>query len=139
MHIEARLFEILTAFFVLAAIVYGALTAIFQYGGIEWAGTTALVLTAGLSLITGTFFRFVARRLDTRPEDYEEAEISDGAGDLGFFSAGSYWPILLAGAAAFAAIALAFFQPWLIVLAVVLILAAAAGLVFEYHVGPEKH
>ena len=46
---------------------------------------------------------------------------------------------LLAGAAAFAAIALAFFQPWLIVLAVVLILAAAAGLVFEYHDGPEKH
>ncbi len=67
MHIEARLFEILTAFFVLAAVVYGTLTAIFQYGGIEWAGTTALVLTAGLSLITGTFFRFVARRLDTRP------------------------------------------------------------------------
>ncbi len=96
MHIEARLFEILTAFFVLAAIVYGALTAIFQYGGIEWAGTTALVLTAGLSLITGTFFRFVARRLDTRPEDYEDAEISDGAGELGFYAPHSWWPILIA-------------------------------------------
>lgn len=90
-------------------------------------------------LIVGTYFRFVARRLDTRPEDYEDAEISDGAGDLGFFSAGSYWPILLAGAAAFAAIALAFYQPWMIVLAVALIIAAAAGLVFEYHIGPEKH
>ena len=85
MHIEARLFEFLTAFFVLAAVVYAVLTAMFQYGGIEWAGTTALVLTAGLTLITGTFFRFVARRLDTRPEDYEDAEISDGAGELGFF------------------------------------------------------
>ena len=63
MHIEARLFEFLTAFFVLAAVVYAVLTAMFQYGGIEWAGTTALVLTAGLTLITGTFFRFVARRL----------------------------------------------------------------------------
>ena len=94
MHIEARLFEFLTAFFVLAAVVYGVLTAMFQYGGVEWAGVTALVLTSGLTLITGTFFRFVARRLDTRPEDYEDAEISDGAGELGFYSPHSWWPIV---------------------------------------------
>ncbi|BDB61229.1 MULTISPECIES: cytochrome c oxidase subunit 4 [Rhodococcus] len=138
MKIEAKLFEVVTVFFVLVAIVYGTFTGLSDKG-IEWAGLTAIVLSAGLTLIVGTYFRFVARRLDTRPEDYEDAEISDGAGDLGFFSAGSYWPILLAGAAAFAAIALAFYQPWMIVLAVALILAAAAGLVFEYHIGPEKH
>ncbi|MGW0020418.1 cytochrome c oxidase subunit 4 [Rhodococcus sp. NPDC003382] len=138
MKIEAKLFEVVTVFFVLVAIVYGTFTGLSRTG-IEWAGLTAIVLSAGLTLIVGTYFRFVARRLDTRPEDYEDAEISDGAGDLGFFSAGSYWPILLAGAAAFAAIALAFFHPWMIVVAVFLILAAAAGLVFEYHIGPEKH
>ncbi|SUE14458.1 cytochrome c oxidase subunit iv [Rhodococcus gordoniae] len=138
MKIEAKLFEVVTVFFVLVAIVYGTFTGLSDKG-IEWAGLTAIVLSAGLTLIVGTYFRFVARRLDTRPEDYEDAEISDGAGDLGFFSAGSYWPILLAGAAAFAAIALAFYQPWMIVLAVALIIAAAAGLVFEYHLGPEKH
>ncbi|AYA26882.1 cytochrome c oxidase subunit 4 [Rhodococcus rhodochrous] len=138
MKIEAKLFEVVTVFFVLVAIVYGTFTGLSDKG-IEWAGLTAIVLSAGLTLIVGTYFRFVARRLDTRPEDYEDAEISDGAGDLGFFSAGSYWPILLAGAAAFAAIALAFYQPWMIVLAVALIIAAAAGLVFEYHIGPEKH
>ena len=66
MHIEARLFEFLTAFFALVTVVYGALTALYANGGIEWAGTTALVLTTGLTLLTGTFFRFVARRLDTR-------------------------------------------------------------------------
>ncbi|MBH0121754.1 cytochrome c oxidase subunit 4 [Rhodococcus sp. HM1] len=138
MKIEAKLFEVVTVFFVLVAIVYGTFTGLSRTG-IEWAGLTAIVLSAGLTLIVGTYFRFVARRLDTRPEDYEDAEISDGAGDLGFFSAGSYWPILLAGAAAFAAIALAFFHPWMIVVAVFLILSAAAGLVFEYHIGPEKH
>ncbi|MEE2031559.1 cytochrome c oxidase subunit 4 [Rhodococcus chondri] len=138
MKIEAKLFEVVTVFFVLVAIVYGTFTALSERGT-EWAGLTALVLSAGLTLIVGTYFRFVARRLDTRPEDYEDAEISDGAGDLGFFSAGSFWPILLAGAAAFAAVSLAFFQPWMIVLAVVLVVAAAAGLVFEYHLGPEKH
>ncbi|KDF01775.1 cytochrome C oxidase subunit IV [Mycobacterium sp. ENV421] len=139
MHIEARLFEILTAFFVLAAVVYGTLTAIFQYGGIEWAGTTALVLTAGLSLITGTFFRFVARRLDTRPEDYEDAEISDGAGELGFYAPHSWWPILIALAFSTAAVGAALWLPWLIAAGVVFVMAAVCGLVFEYYIGPEKH
>jgi hypothetical protein len=138
MNLEAKIFELVTVFFVLVAIVYGTFTGLSDKG-IEWAGLTALVLSAGLTLIIGTYFRFVARRLDTRPEDFEDAEISDGAGDLGFFSAGSYWPILLAGAAAFAAISLAFFQGWMIVIAVVLVIGASAGLVFEYHLGPEKH
>jgi hypothetical protein len=139
MHIEARLFEILTAFFVLAAVVYGALTAVFQYGGVEWAGTTALVLTAGLSLITGTFFRFVARRLDTRPEDYEDAEISDGAGELGFYAPHSWWPILIALSFSTAAVGAALWLPWLIAAGVVFVIAAVCGLVFEYYIGPEKH
>ena len=86
MHIEARLFEFIAAFFIVTAVLYGVLTAMFATGGEEWAGTTALALTGGLALIMATFFRFVARRLDTRPEDYEGAEISDGAGELGFFS-----------------------------------------------------
>jgi len=139
MHIEARLFEILTAFCVIAAIAYGVLTAMFQYGGIEWAGTTALVLTAGLSLIIGTFFRFVARRLDTRPEDYDEAEISDGAGELGFFAPHSWWPILIALSFSTAAVGAALWLPWLIAAGVVFVIAAVCGLVFEYYIGPEKH
>ena len=139
MRIEARLFEILTGFFILAAIAYGTLTALFEQGGLEWAGTTALVLTAGLSLIIGTFFRFVARRLDTRPEDYDDADIADGAGELGFFSPHSWWPILIALSFSTAAIGAALWLPWLIVSGVVMVLAAVSGLVFEYYVGPEKH
>ncbi|MDT5150002.1 MAG: hypothetical protein QOI01_1735 [Mycobacterium sp.] len=139
MHIEARLFEILTAFFALCAVGYGALTAIYAYGGIEWAGTTALVLTTGLSLIIGTFFRFVARRLDTRPEDYEDAEIADGAGELGFYSPSSWWPLLIALSASVTAVAVAMWLPWLIAAGATFVIATAAGLVFEYYTGPEKH
>ncbi|MET7770314.1 cytochrome c oxidase subunit 4 [Nocardia sp. NPDC005366] len=138
MKIEARIFELLTVFFVIIAIVYGFFTGRSRTG-VEWAGTTAMVLTAGLSLIIGTYFRFVARRLDLRPEDYEDAEIVDGAGDLGFFSPGSPWPILLAGAGSITALGLAFFQFWLIGIGVVCVLIAAGGLVFEYYLGPEKH
>lgn len=138
MKIEAKIFEILTVFFLLVGIVYALFTG-FSRTGVEWAGVTAIALSVGLTLIIGTYFRFVARRLDTRPEDFDDAEISDGAGDLGFFSPGSFWPILLAGAASVTAIGFAFFLWWLIAFGVVLVLTAAAGLVFEYHLGPEKH
>ncbi|HEY6574166.1 MAG TPA: cytochrome c oxidase subunit 4 [Mycobacterium sp.] len=139
MHIEARLFEFLTAFFALVTVVYGVLTALYANGGIEWAGTTALVLTTGLTLITGTFFRFVARRLDTRPEDYEDAEVSDGAGELGFYSPGSWWPLLIALSASVTAVSVALWLPWLMAAGAVFVIATAAGLVFEYYIGPEKH
>ena len=139
MHIEARLFEFLTAFFALASVVYGVLTAMYAPGGIEWAGTTALVLTTGLSLIVGTFFRFVARRLDTRPEDYEDAEIADGAGELGFYPPHSWWPLMIALSASVTAVGMAMWLPWLIVAGVCFVLATVCGLVFEYHMGPEKH
>ena len=66
MHIEARLFEFLTAFFVLSAVVYAVLTAMFQYGGVEWAGVTALVLVLLMganALVTGILQIAVAVRL----------------------------------------------------------------------------
>ena len=96
-------------------------------------------MTAGLSLIIGTFFRFIARRLDTRPEDYNEADISDGAGELGFFSPHSWWPILIALAFSTAAVGAALWLPWLIATGIVCVLAAVSGFVFEYYIGPEKH
>src|SRR3954463_6956415 len=129
MHVEARLFEFLTAFFFVAAIVYVILSH-------EPVGSAGLFLTGGLSLIISTYFRFVARRLEMRPEDNPDAEVSDGAGDVGFFSPGSYWPIALAGSAALLAISLAFFHIWAIAISVVILLLAVGGLVFEYHIRP---
>jgi cytochrome c oxidase subunit IV len=133
MWVEARLFEIITAFCFLVAIVYTVLTG-------EPVGVAGLFLTGGLCLIVGTYFRFVARRLETvRPEDNAEAEVSDGAGDVGFFSPSSYWPIALAGAAGLLAISLAFFHVWAITISVIILLLAVAGLVFEYHIRPADH
>jgi hypothetical protein len=65
--------------------------------------------------------------------------VSDGAGDVGFFSPGSYWPIALAASAALVGIALAFFYVWLLIIAGVLLLIAVGGLVFEYHIRPAGH
>jgi hypothetical protein len=132
MKVESRIFEIITAFFFLAAIVYAVLSH-------EPVGIAALFLTGGLSLIIGTYFRFVSRRLEERPEDNPEAEVSDGAGDVGFFSPGSYWPIGVAACAALCGVALAFWHVWLLVIGGVLLLLAVGGLVFEYHIRPAEH
>jgi hypothetical protein len=132
MKVESRIFEIITVFFFLAAIIYTVLAQ-------EPVGIAALFLTGGLSLIIGTYFRFVSRRLEARPEDNPEAEVSDGAGDVGFFSPGSYWPIGVAACAALCGIALAFWYVWLLVIGGVLLLLAIGGLVFEYHIRPAEH
>ena len=81
----------------------------------------------------------MARRLDTRPEDYDDAEIADGAGELGFYSAHSWWPILIALSASVTAVGGALWLPWLLITGVVFVLGSVSGLVFEYYVGPEKH
>jgi hypothetical protein len=98
----------------------------------------ALILSGGLMAIAGSFFWFVSRRIDPRPEDRPDAEIAEGAGDLGFFSPGSYWPIGIAGAATVTGVALAFVQIWLVVIGVVALGFTVGGLLFEYYVGGRR-
>lgn len=138
MKIEGRIFEAVAGFAFLMAIVYGLWTGLAD-NYVEPAGLVALTLTGGLCLIVGTYMRFVARRIESRPEDDDDAEISDGSGELGFFSPGSYWPIILAGAATLGALALALYFWWLIILAGIGLIIAVGGLVFEYHMGPKAH
>ncbi len=132
MKVESRIFEIVTAFFFIAAIVYTVLAR-------EPVGVAALFLTGGLSLIIGTYFRFVARRLEQRPEDNPEAEVADGAGDVGFFSPGSYWPFGLGLSVGLMGISLAYMYFWAVTISLVILVISIGGLVFEYHVRPSEH
>jgi hypothetical protein len=132
MRTESRIFELLTIFFFLVAIIYVLIAR-------EPAGSAALFLTGGLSLIVGTYFRFVSRRVELRPEDNPGAEVSDGAGDVGFFSPGSYWPFGLALSVALLGISLAFMYFWAVTISAVILVISVGGLVFEYHVRPSDH
>ncbi|MEV6832771.1 cytochrome c oxidase subunit 4 [Amycolatopsis sp. NPDC051102] len=136
MKVEARIFFIVAIFAVFMAAVYWVWTGLSATHGPEPVGIVALFLTGGLAFLAGSYMQFVSRRIEPRPEDREDAEISDGAGELGFFSPGSYWPIGMAATAALAAVALAFFHIWLLVIALVALLITIGGLVFEYHTGP---
>jgi len=126
MKMEARIFLFVTVFLFVSAAVY-----------IPWSGDpiggTALVLAGGLCGMCGTYFAFIARRIEPRPEDRAEAEISEGAGELGFFSPSSYWPFTIGLATTVTGFGMAFWTPWLLVLGGVAILTTTGGLLFEYY------
>ena len=132
MRVEARLFGLLCGLFFAFAIAYGVWTWI-EDGRVEVAGTTALVLTGALALIVGSYFWFISRRIDPRPEDRLDADIAEGAGELGFFSPVSYWPVGLAFAAMIGVLGLAFSEYWILALGLIGVLFAAGGMLFEYY------
>jgi Cytochrome c oxidase subunit IV len=132
MRVEFRLFGVFCGLFFAFAISYGLWTWI-EDGRVEVVGTTALVLSGALALIVGSYFWFISRRIDPRPEDRLEADIAEGAGELGFFSPGSYWPVGLAFGAMVAGLGLAFSEYWLLALGLVGVLFAVGGLLFEYY------
>jgi Cytochrome c oxidase subunit IV len=128
MKVEAIIFGLVSAFLFVAAIVYG----VWSH---EAVGIVGLVLAGGFCGIIASYFGFIVRRIERRPEDRGDADISEGAGELGFFSPGSYWPFTTALAAAVTALGMAYWQYWLIAIGLVAILLSAGGLVFEYFVG----
>jgi hypothetical protein len=101
-------------------------------------GTIALLLSGLLTTMCGGFFWFVSRRIDPRPEDRPDAEISEGAGEIGFFSPGSYWPFGLALAATVAGLGLVFWMVWLLAAGLIAVTAATCGLLFEYYTGTRR-
>jgi hypothetical protein len=137
MKSEWRLFGLLTLFVLLVTPLYAWWTDA-NSGSVEWVGTVALVLTGLLTLMCAGFFLVVSRRIDPRPEDRPDAEIDEGAGDLGFFSPGSYWPFGIALAAFATAIGLVYLQIWLVATGVVGVLLATGGLLFEYYTGSRR-
>jgi hypothetical protein len=131
--LEARLFLAGVAFFIPIGLIYAALT-----HGHELVGALALPLVGGLVGMIGGYFALLARRIDERPEDDEHAEIADGAGDQGVFAPWSWWPLVLAAAAAlaFAAMAVGY---WLLVIALPIGVVGLVGWVFEFSRGQHAH
>lgn len=137
MRTEGRIFNGVALFLYLTAGGYAWWTD-FELGAIEWIGTIALILSATLLLMCGVYFAFVARRIDPRPEDRDDADITEGAGEIGFFSPGSYWPLGLALAASVTGLGVVFWMWWLIAVGIIALLWATGGLLFEYYTGARR-
>lgn len=143
MRSSAKIFYGVTVFYVIAGVFYMWLTAHSSDSGnvkgLEWFGAVAMVFSALLTLMLGAYFHFTDRRIDILPHDWEEAEIEDGAGMLGFFSPGSIWPFVMTVAIAILAFGIVYMAYWLLVLGAVILIWSGTMLNLEYGVPREKH
>ena len=118
--------------FIGLAVFYAILTVIYWQVGGEAVGITAIALSAGLALIIGFYLWFTDRRSGgLLPEDNQQGEIADSAGELGFFSPHSWWPLPvgLSIAAIGTGIIIGW---WLVLIAVGALVISILGLVLEY-------
>lgn len=127
MKVEGLLFALIAVFLVVTSSIYWVLSR-------DPTGFTCILLSGGLAFIVGYYLMFTAGRLEARPEDRADAEISEGSGEVGFFSPHSYWPIVTAAAFTLTTLGLVF-GPFLLLIGFVAILICASGFLFEYYVG----
>ena len=123
------------ATFAAGAVFWYGSGAVYWWLSQETVGTTALVFTGALATIVGSYLLSTARRMEPRPEDRGDADITEGAGELGFFSPGSWWPIAMAGAASVMGIGLAYVAWWLVLIGIGMMITFVIGLTFEYYTG----
>jgi hypothetical protein len=137
---EAWIFGGCTVFFVLVTPAYWLVTdASSQTDGGDWTGTSALAMTTLLTLMVTIFLGFHAKKMDPRPEDRKDAEIADGAGELGFFPPYSWWPLWCGLALATAVYGVAMLAWWLVIMSGVFGAVALAGWIFEFYRGEHAH
>ncbi len=127
MKVEGLVFALYAAFLVTISAAYWFLSE-------DPTGTTCIALAGALAFIVGYYLLFTARRMEARPEDRADAEISEGSGEMGFFSPHSYWPIYLAASFTLTTLGIAF-GLWLFLVGFAFVVVTSMGFLFEYYVG----
>jgi hypothetical protein len=137
MRTEWQIFSGVAAFLLVSSGVYGWWTW-YTLGNIEWIGTIALLLCFALSGLIAWYFWIVSRRIDPRPEDRADAEIAEGAGEVGFFSPGSYFPVGIALAASVAGLGVVFWMWWMMIAGIIGVILSVSGMLYEYYTGSRR-
>ena len=120
-----KLFTGLALFYYVMTIIY------WQVGG-EEVGIAGMLLSACLAGMVGFYVWFTQKRIGvTLPEDNLTAEISDGAGELGFYSPHSWWPLPVALSACVFALGL-IVGWWLSLIGLGALVISIIGMVTEY-------
>lgn len=133
---------LLAAFFAVAFAVYAIWDIIDNpkglpwYQAMDWSGGTALLFSAFMSAMIAFYVQLVHRGQKgvELPEDRLDADIDDADTEVGEFSPWSWWPIMLAGAAALGALSLAV-GIFLLPFAVGLLAVSLVGWVYDYYRG----
>jgi len=125
MKVSWQLFIGLALFYVLMTVIY------WQVGG-EPVGIGGMLLAAALAGMVGFYVWFTQRRIgQILPEDNLTALISDGAGELGFYSPHSWWPLPVALSMCALTLSL-IIGWWLTVISLGALVISIIGMVTEY-------
>ena len=125
MKVSWQLFIGLSVFYVVMTIIY------WQVGG-EPVGIGGMLLAAALAGMVGFYLWFTQRRIgQILPEDNLTALIADGAGDLGFYSPHSWWPLPVALSMCALTLSL-IIGWWLTVISLGALVISIIGMVTEY-------
>jgi hypothetical protein len=132
MKIETYIFGINAVFFTLVAPAYWFIT-------YDPTGTAALIMTALLTILVTLYLGVHASRMkEPRPEDTHDAEVADGAGELGFFPPYSWWPLFCAMALAVMVLGVVIGW-WLFIIGTGLGAVMVGGWIYEYYRGVHAH
>lgn len=137
MRTNARLFWLLTVFYLVAATGYTIVSLLIN-NEVEIIGTAAIGMLVFLSGFIAFYLGKSAKAQGPVPEDNPTANIEDGEAEMGFFNAWSWWPFFLGlfAAMAFASLAIGW---WLFFIAFPLALIALIGFVYENSKGDYAH
>jgi hypothetical protein len=127
------IFLVMAGFFTLADIAYGVWTHL-EFGAVEPIGTAAIGLLVIMSIFIAFYLWISMRRAGNLPEDNLDGEISDEAGEVGFFAPWSWWPFAIGLFLMFVFASLAVGW-WLFFLSAPLAVIGLVGFVFEHHRG----
>lgn len=114
------------------SIFYVIMTLIYWYVGGEPVGIGGMLLASCLAGMVGFYIWFTQKRIGSiLPEDNVTGEIADGAGELGFYSPHSWWPLPVALSACTMGLGL-IIGWWLTLIGVGAIMISVIGMVTEY-------
>jgi len=113
-------------------IFYAIMATIYSSIGGDPAGIACLILSSALALLVAFYVWFTQKKIGAvLPEDNLNAEIADGAGELGFYSPHSWWPLAVASCTIMAGLGL-IIGWWLTAIAAGLLIMSIIGFVTEY-------
>jgi protein-S-isoprenylcysteine O-methyltransferase Ste14 len=114
------------------AVFYAIMAFIYYWVGGETVGITGMILAACLAAMVGFYVWFTQKRIGFDiPSDNLQGEIADDAGELGFYSPHSWWPLPVALSACITGLGL-IIGWWLTLIGVGALLISIFGFVTEY-------
>jgi hypothetical protein len=131
-------------FLLFLGLFFGGICLWYWFWGYEDGGTMMLFGATLLGFLPGSYYFFWHRRFHghkyffwgrikaagDRPEDRDDAEMADGAGDIDSFPNSSIWPFVM-GMGAFSLVLAMVFGVWLAFIGIPLMLTALTGVTAE--------